>query len=170
MSSSEALDRLRIILAGLGMYCAPLKTRRKNAQRKFTRKPAKHKWLTVVIWTTITAAGPLPGKRLPVQIILFGNKTPDRFLWIFKGTMRFRKKRVSFAKRLRRRAELAIKLSESVQCCTHHAGVMTLKVRNNTICWCCVNEGCNTCIPIDPTLSKQIERQTPRGFWLAQML
>jgi hypothetical protein len=170
MTMIEAMARLRWILWGLGLRSRRLKSSRKNAQRKFVRKPQRHQWLTVIIWTTVTANGPLPGKRLPVQTILFGNKTPNRFLWIFKGTMRFRKKRVRFAKRLRRRAELAIKLSESVQYCTHHAGVMTLKVRNNHICWCCIKEGCNTCIPIDPDLSKAIKRQTSQGFWLAKML
>lgn len=172
MTMVEAMARLRAVLWGLGFYSRKLKSNRANAQRRFVYKPRKHRWITVVIWTTVSKDGPLPNKRLPIQILLFGNKLQDRFLWIFTGTRRFRKDKVKFRQRLRHRAELAKQLSESVHYCPHHTGVVTLKVNsnNNNIDWCCTKPGCEFRSPIDPTLSKKIAHETPKSFWRSKMV
>lgn len=165
MDANEALSKLGVVFDGLGLRQSRLKSKRKNAQYKLTWKPERHQWLTVVIWTTITVTGPLPGKRTPIQTLLFGNKLANRHIWIFSGTLRFRHNKEVFKKRLRKRAELAQALAESVVYCPSHPGPVTLKVTDGCLAWACTKLGCPFRGYVPETLSAQIKCHTPAGFW-----
>lgn len=165
MNANEALEKLGTVFTGLGLHQSDLKSKRTQAQYKLTRKPERHQWLTVVVWTTVTKDGPLPSKHTPIQILLFGNKLANRHVWTFYGTKRFRHNKEAFKKRLRKRAELAVALSESVKYCPHHPGPVTLKVTEGWMTWTCGTPGCPFRGYVQDTLSRAVERHTPSGFW-----
>ncbi|MBP9686576.1 MAG: hypothetical protein KBD66_02125 [Candidatus Doudnabacteria bacterium] len=165
MDAYEALETLGGIVGGLGFRWKDLKTNRRNAQYKFTRKPAKHQWLTVVVWTAVTAEGPLPDKKVPIQILLFGNTLAERYVWTFSETKRFRKRKERFRTRLHRRAVLAAELSDSVVPCSQHPGPLPLRVFDDRVAWTCMAPGCAHRGYVPEKLSKQLKRHTPQSFW-----
>lgn len=165
MDAYEALETLGSIVGGLGFQWKDLKTTRRNAQHKFTRKPAKHQWLTAVVWTAVTADGPLPDKQIPIQIFLFGNALADRHVWIFSETKRFRKRKEAFHKRLRCRAALAAELSDSVVPCPQHPGPLPLRIVDDQVAWTCMAPECTHRGYVPKQLSRQLKRHTPQSFW-----
>ncbi len=165
MSMSEGIQRLLAILAGLNFSCTNINCRNKDAQRKLSKQI--NEWLSIIIWTTITAYGPLPKGAKAVKTILIG-KGQEEVLWKMKKTPRY-KNRDKFAKRFRRRVETLIRLGESVEYCEEHRDVMTLVVdERDVICWKCIHTDCSTRIPISPKLSDQVKSETSARFWNAK--
>lgn len=165
MNAQEALSKLGRSFLGLGLHQSSLKSKRKNAQYKFTWRPERHQWLTMVVWTTITNDGPLPDKQAPIQILLFGNKLAKRCIWMFSRTKRFRRDKEVFSKRLRKRAELAQALAESVVYCPSHPGPVTLKVIDGKLAWRCTKLDCPFRGYVPEALSDTVRRHTSSGFW-----
>ncbi len=162
MSMSEGIRRLLEILVGLGFACANINSRNINAQRKLSKQI--NEWLSIIIWTTLTASGPLPKGTKAVKTILIGKKQ-EEVLWKMKKTPRYRN-REKFAKRFRRRVETLIKLAESVEYCEQHNGPMKLMVSGrDVICWQCTHADCDIQIPIDYTLSDEVKGETSDRFW-----
>ena len=170
MTAQKAMQVLAEVYHGLGFSWLEPKSRRTNAQYKFTRKAAKNQWLTTVIWTAVTKDGVLPDKNVRIQTIVFGNKLPERFVWIFSETKRFRKNKVRCAKRLRTRARLAAELTDSAVWCPTYPGPLPLRVVEGQLAWVCTHHECTHCAPVPVELSEQIKRQTPKSFWLKQIL
>lgn len=165
MSMSEGIQRLLAILTGLGFTCTNINCKNKNAQRKLSRQI--NEWLSIIIWTTITAYGPLPKGAKAVKTILIG-KGQGEVLWKMKKTPRY-KNRDKFAERFRRRVETIIKLGRSFEHCQEHPGPMIPVVdEQDCINWQCTHNDCTTRIPVDPTLSNQIKSETSARFWNAK--
>lgn len=163
MSMSEGIQRLLAILVDLGFACTNINCRNKEAQRKLSKQI--NEWLSVIIWTTITASGPLPKGTKAVKTILVGKRL-DEALWMMKKTPRHKKSREAFAEIFRRRVETLIRLGESMERCEHHNEPMKLIVSGrDIICWQCMHSDCNTRIPIDWALSDQVKSETPDHFW-----
>lgn len=165
MTMQHAILRLLSILSGLGFACTNLHAQNANAQRKLSKQFYNDQWLSILIWTTVTAQGPLPKGKKSVQMLLLGRGTEKKVIWQMKHTLRFRG-RDKFAIRLRRRAELLMRLAESVEYCHDHHGPMSLGVsKRDVLCWCCTHSGCDTRIPIDCKLSDEVKGETPVRFW-----
>ena len=162
MSMSEGIRRLLEVLVGLGFSCTNINSRNTSAQRKLSKQI--NEWLSIIIWTTLIANGPLPKGAKAVKTILIGKKQ-EEVLWKMKKTPRYRN-REKFAKRFRRRVETLIKLAESVEYCEQHNGPMKLMVsERDIICWQCTQADCDTKIPIDCALSDEVKSETSDGFW-----
>jgi hypothetical protein len=170
MNAQEAMHVLEEVYHGLGFSWQEPKSRRANAQYKFTRKPYQNQWLTAVIWTAVTKTGVLPNTKTPIQTIVFGNKLPDRYVWMFSETKRFRKNKVRCAKRLHKRARLAAELTDSVVQCPSHPGPLPLRVASDQLAWVCIAPECTHRGYVPKTLSAQVRSQTPKSFWCSRTL
>jgi hypothetical protein len=162
MSMSEGIKRLLAVLDGLGFVCTNINSQNKNAQRKLSKQV--NRWLSIIIWTTITKAGPLPKGQRAVKTILIGKQ--ERLVWKLRKTLRYRN-RTSFAKRLRRRVDLLIALAESrQQCPLHNESFMFLVVdQEDRLCWTCAEPTCSTQVHLDAALSTKIKSETSTRFW-----